>query len=203
MHMNMIGQKIAVRITKKYNDEVTFNNGSKLYLDVTFNPTHHVTICGEVVALPRGEWCKNTRGDFMKQELQVGDKVYFNYLTVDKENLIFGEDDIYTCDLEEVFCFVRGGSITAISNYVLIEPLMTDEKIGSIYIGEPKRSEEEGYVRFVSQPLKGKDDLGLVNGDHVRFHERCAFLNTIEGIKFYVMRNDDIMGKMQTIGRAI
>ena len=118
--MNMIGQKIAVRVSKKYNDEVTFNNGSKLYLDVTFNPEHHVTICGEVVALPRGEWCKDTHGDLMAQELQIGDIVYFNYLTVDKDNLIFGEDYIYTAQLEDCFCFVRADGITAISNYILV-----------------------------------------------------------------------------------
>ena len=76
--MDMIGQKIAVKITKKYNDEVEFSTG-KLYLDVTWNPEQHVTICGEVVALPRGKWCKNTRGDFLKQELEVGDIAYFNY----------------------------------------------------------------------------------------------------------------------------
>ena len=201
--MNMIGSKIAVRVTKKYNDEGTFGNGDKLYLDVTFNPEHHVTICGEVVALPRGEWCRNTHGDFIAQELKVGDKVYFNYLTVDKDNLIFGENDIYTCDLEDCFCKVDGDGITAISNHVLIEPLMTDEMHGSIYLGEPKMSETEGYVRFLSTPLKDKEDLGLTPGDLVKFHERYAFLNTIEDIKFYIMRQTDVMGKIEHSGRAI
>lgn len=194
--MDMIGQRIAVRVGKKYNDEVEFSSGDKLYLDVTWNPEHHVTICGEVVALPRGEWCKNTRGDWIKQELQVGDLAYFNYLTVDKENLVTGEKNVYLVDLEECFCFVRSGSVTAISNHVLIEPHMIEEKIGSIYVGVPKKSEEEGYVRFISTPLKGKDELGLVNGDKVRFHERNAFLNKIEDVEYYVMRQDDLLGKV-------
>ena len=194
--MNMIGQRIAVKVTKKYNDEVELPTGEKLYLDVTWNPEHHVTICGEVVALPRGEWCKNTRGDWIKQELQVGDLAYFNYLTVDKDNLVTGESNVYLVDLEECFCFVRGGELTAIANHVLIEPDMIEDKIGSIYVGVPKRSEEEGYVRFISKPLKGKDELGLVNGDKVRFHERNAFLNKIEGVEYYVMRQDDLLGKL-------
>ncbi len=193
--MDMIGQKIAVKITKKYNDEVEFSTG-KLYLDVTWSPEQHVTICGSVVALPRGEWCKNTRGDFLKQELEIGDKVYFNYLTVQEDNLVFGEKDIYLVDLEECFCFLRGGSLTAISNHVLIEPILIEEKIGSIYIGVPTRSEEEGNLRFIGTPVKGQDKLGLINGDTVRFHERNAFLNTIEGIDYYVMKQDDILGKI-------
>ena len=194
--MNMIGSKIAVKVSKKYNDEVTFGNGDKLYLDVTFNPEHHVTICGEVVALPRGKWCKDTRGDLLAQELEVGDKVYFNYLTVDKENLIFGENDIYTCNLEDCFCKVDGTGITAISNHVLIEPDMKDEMIGSFYVGQPKMSETEGYVRFVSTPKKNKDEL-LTPGDLVMFHERNAFLNTIEEIKFYIMKQEDVFGKIE------
>ena len=191
----MIGQKIAVKITKKYNDEVEFSTG-KLYLDVTWSPEQHVTICGSVVALPRGKWCKNTRGDFLKQELEIDDKVYFNYLTVQEDNLVFGEKDIYIVDLEECFCFLRGGSLTAISNHVLIEPILIEEKIGSIYIGVPTRSEEEGNLRFIGTPVKGQDKLGLINGDTVRFHERNAFLNTIEGIDYYVMRQEDILGKI-------
>ena len=194
--MNMIGQRIAVKVSKKYNDEVEFSSGEKLFLDVTWNPEHHVTICGEVVALPRGEWCKNTRGDWIKQELQVGDLVYFNYLTVDKENLVTGERDVYLVDLEECFCFVRSGSLAAISNHVLVEPDIIEEKVGSIYVGVPKKSEEEGYVRHISTPLKNKDELGLISGDKVRFHERNSFLNKIEGVEYYVMKQDDLLGKL-------
>ncbi len=194
--MNMIGQRIAVKVSKKYNDEVEFSSGEKLFLDVTWNPEHHVTICGEVVALPRGEWCKNTRGDWIKQELQVGDLVYFNYLTVDTENLVTGERDVYLVDLEECFSFVRSGSLTAISNHVLVEPEVIEEKVGSIYVGVPKKSETEGYVRHIGAPLKNKDELGLISGDKVRFHERNSFLNKIEGVEYYVMKQDDLLGKI-------
>jgi co-chaperonin GroES (HSP10) len=196
MTMNMIGQRIAVKVSKKYNDEVEFSSGEKLFLDVTWNPEHHVTICGEVVALPRGEWCKNTRGDWIKQELQVGDLVYFNYLTVDTENLVTGERDVYLVDLEECFSFVRSGSLTAISNHVLVEPEVIEEKVGSIYVGVPKKSETEGYVRHIGAPLKNKDELGLISGDKVRFHERNSFLNKIEGVEYYVMKQDDLLGKI-------
>lgn len=194
--MEMIGQRLAVKIEKKYNDEVEFSNGEKLFMDVSWNPEHHVTICGEVVALPRGEWCKNTRGELIKQELQSGDLVYFNYLTVQEDNLVTDERNVYLVDLEECFCYVRSGEITAVANHVLIEPDMIEEKVGSIYVGVPKKSEDEGYVRHISAPLKDKEELGLVIGDKVRFHERNAFLNKIEGNEYYVMRQDDLLGKV-------
>lgn len=194
--MEMIGQRLAVKIEKKYNDEVEFSNGDKLFMDVSWNPEHHVTICGEVVALPRGEWCKNTRGELIKQELQVGDLAYFNYLTVQEDNLVTDERNVYLVDLEECFCYVRSGEITAVANHVLIEPDIIEDKVGSIYVGVPKKSEEEGYVRHISTPLKDKEELGLVSGDKVRFHERNAFLNKIEGNEYYVMKQDDLFGKV-------
>tara|TARA_R100000734_G_C3318950_1_gene113880 strand:- start:6397 stop:6999 length:603 start_codon:yes stop_codon:yes gene_type:complete len=198
--MEMIGQRLAVKVPKKYQDEVVFDNGDKLYLDVSWNPEHHVTICGEVVALPRGEWCKNTRGEWIKQELEIGDLAYFNYLTVDKENLVTGERDIYLVDLESVYCYVRGGAITAVANHVLVEPLVIEDKVGSIYVGVPKKSETNGYLRFIGTPKKGSDDLGLVSGDEVTFHDRCAFLNKIEDVEYYVMRQDDLLGKILSGG---
>ena len=165
-------------------------------MDVSWNPEHHVTICGEVVALPRGEWCKNTRGELIKQELQVGDLAYFNYLTVQEDNLVTDERNVYLVDLEECFCYVRSGEITAVANHVLIEPDIIEDKVGSIYVGVPTKSEEEGYVRYLSTPLKDKEGLGLVSGDKVRFHERNAFLNKIEGNEYYVMKQDDLFGKV-------
>ena len=194
--MQMIGQRLAVKVEKKYQDTIEFSNGQKLYLDVTWKPEHHVTICGEVVALPNRKWCKNTAGDYMKQELEMGDKIYFNYLTVDKDNLITGERNVYLLDLEMVFCYVRGKSITAVSNHVLIEPKVNEKKIGSIYVQQPKRSEEEGYVRHIGEPLKGKDRVLVSAGDLVRFPERCSFLNVIEGKEFYVMKQEDLLGKL-------
>lgn len=200
--MQMIGQKIAVKVPKKYQDEIEFSNGSKLYVDVTWNPETHVTICGEVVALPVGEWCKNTTGQWLKQELQVGDLAYFNYLTVDKENLITGEKDVYLVDLENVFCYVRSGELTAVANHVLVEPRMIEEKVGNIYVGVPKKSEVEGYVRYIGTPIKDKEPLGVMKGDCVRFHERYAFENKIEGDDYYVMKQNNLFGKILD-GRAV
>ena len=86
--------------------------------------------------------------------------------------------------------------MTAVSNHVLIEPHMDEEKIGSIIMGPPKRSEKKGYVRHIGTPLKGKEELGLSNGDAVRFHERNSFLNKIEGVEYYVMHQSDILAKV-------
>ena len=200
--MEFLRQTLAVRVTKKYQDEVEFSNGEKLFLDVSFNPEHHVTISGEVVALPRGEWCKDTRGRWMKQELELGDHVYFNYLTVDEDNLVTGEKDVYLVELENVFCKITSDGITPVAGHVLIEPKAQLEKVGSIWVGKPEPSENEGFVRHIGVPYKDEDDLGLVNGDLVYFHDRFAFLNKIEDVDYYVMKQEDIEGKIESVGGA-
>lgn len=201
--MQMIGQTVVVRVDKKYQDEIDLGNGNKLFLDTTYQPEHHVTICGEVVALPNTTWCKTTDGTFIRNDLYVGDLVYFNYLTVDPTNLLEGEENLYTVDLEMIFCFVRDGRITATANYALIEPKENIEKKGSIYLSTPKLSKNMGYIEHLSTPKKNFEKTGLLPGDEVWFHERFAFENEIEDKKYYVMQQTVIEGKIYEDGGTL
>lgn len=199
----MIGQTVVVRVDKKYQDEVDIGNGKTLFIDVSYTPEHYVTIKGEVVAIPNSKWCKKTDGSFIRNDLYVGDTVYFNYLTVDPTNLIEGEEDLYTLDLEMIFCFVRGGRLTATSNYALIEPKENIEKKGSIYLSAPKLSKNLGFVKYLSTPKKNFEKTGLLPGDEVWFHEMYAFENEIEEKKYYVMEQTVIEGKIFEDGGTI
>ena len=201
--MDMIGQRVVVKVEKKYNDTITFNNGQKLYLDVTYNPTHHVVICGEVMATPYTDWCVRTDGESLKQELKIGDKIYFNYLTVDNENKITDDDNCYMLDLEMVYCFVRNGKITATSNHVLVETLKQEERIGSIWIPNTGEKEDEGILRYIGTPKKNFERPDVVPGCRVKFEDTYAFENEIEGKKFYVMQQDDLLGLIIDVGRAV
>ena len=201
--MQMIGQTVVVRVDKKYQDEVDLGNGNKLYLDVTYTPEQHVTIKGEVVAIPNNKWCRTTDGSSVRNDLYVGDLVYFNYLTVDSTNLIEGEENLYTVDLEMIFCFVRDGKITATANHALIKPRENIEKKGSIYLSTPKLSKNIGYVKYLSTPKKNFEKTGLLPGDEVWFHEMYAFENEIEDKKYYVMHQTVIEGKIYSDGGTV
>lgn len=201
--MQMIGQTVVVRVEKTYQDEIDLGNGNKLFLDTSYTPEQHVTICGEVVALPNRTWCKTTNGTFVRNDLKVGDLVYFNYLTVDPTNLIEDEEDLYTVDLEMIFCFVRDGHITATANYALIKPKENATKQGSLYLSTPKLSKNIGYIRYISTPKKNFENTGLDYGDEVWFHERYAFENEIEGKKYYVMDQNIIEGKIYDDGGTL
>tara|TARA_R100000458_G_C8260563_1_gene236107 strand:- start:343 stop:963 length:621 start_codon:yes stop_codon:yes gene_type:complete len=197
--MKMIGQRVVVRVDKKYQDEIDIGNGKVLYIDPSWKPEEHVTICGEVVAIPNSTWCRTLVGEQIKNELYVGDKIYFNYLTVDPTNLIPEEENLYTVDLEMVFCYVRGGRITATSNHALIKPLKKKESMkGKIYLSTPNSgvSKNRGIVKYLSTPKKNSEKPDLMRGDEVWFHERFAFENEIEGKKYYVMQQDVIDGKI-------
>ena len=201
--MQMIGQRVVVKVEKKYNDTIELSNGNKLYLDVTYNPEQHVVICGEVVATPNTKWCKRTDGHYIRQELNIGDKIYFNYLTVGNENKINDEDNCYMLNLEMVFCYVRNGKITATSNHVLVQPKPKEKKIGSIYVPESGNDEINGILRYIGTPKKNFEKPDVVPGCLVAFEETYAFENEIEGEKYYVMQQDDLLGLIVEIGGTI
>tara|TARA_Y100001938_G_scaffold137547_1_gene201855 strand:+ start:236 stop:847 length:612 start_codon:yes stop_codon:yes gene_type:complete len=203
--MKMIGQKVVVQVDKDYQDTLELSSGVKLYLDTTYNPTHHVTIQGRVVAAPVGKYVRRSDGKYIKNEIREGDMIWFNYLTVDPTNLVEDTKNCYILDLEMVFCYLRGGTLTATSNHCLVKPLENKTKTFSdiIITGQPKFSKNQGYVRFISTPLKNCEKSELERGDLVWFHERYAFENKINGDDYYVMETTNIESKITEIGRTV
>lgn len=202
--MRMIGQRVVVEVEKDYQDTIELDSGVTLYQDVTYNPTEHVTIEGRVVAAPIGKYVKRMDGKWIKNEIKVGDYIWFNYLTVDPTNLVEGTKQCYMLDLEQVFCYMRGGTLTATSNHTLVEPYKNKSKIGNILVpGVAKYSQNQGTVRYVSDPLKNFEKSELEPGDLVWFHERYAFKNNINGDDYYVMQTHHIEGKITEVGRAV
>jgi len=44
---------VLVSVKQKYNNEIEISDGQVIWLDTSFKPMHHVSICGIVEALPR------------------------------------------------------------------------------------------------------------------------------------------------------
>ena len=52
----------------------------------------------------------------------------------------FGGENIYKVNYEQIYCFVRDGKITMTMDYVLVEPVQLEDKIGRIYIESKKKA---------------------------------------------------------------
>lgn len=71
--------KILVEVTSRYDDEITFASGVKLYVDPTFNPNFHATSVGVVHSVPRSLRNSNKA---IEAIIRPGDEVLFSYKTV-------------------------------------------------------------------------------------------------------------------------
>lgn len=69
---------ILVEVTSKYDDELHFQSGVKLFIDPSFNPNFHATIEGIVHSVPR---VMRSNKD-IDQIVRPGDTVLFSYKTV-------------------------------------------------------------------------------------------------------------------------
>ena len=190
----------------------TYKHGSlEVFIDPLFNPTHHARIYGIVEAIPAGK-CFNEDGFEIEQEVQVGDKVYFHYLTTsDENNCIYGNS--YKVPYYWIFCVVRDGNILPVSGWTLCTQIVEDnEDFESVEVGgrtmqatlsgsglvtsiEKKKSVKFAKLSYIGKPLLNQKELDVSQGDTVVLAKNSNFINKIEGVDYFTVRQSDIFGK--------
>lgn len=162
------------------------------------------------------------------QEVNIGDKIYFKWrVTFNHKNLMaqsVGNGTptwIFRCQYDNIYCKVTDGKITMIGSHVLIDPVKEtwDEILHPTYydikgadgkyIPRPKsewiqvktapgNKDRQGVVAEVGTPLKGEKCL-LSKGDRILFKPNMKSLLTIEGKQYFVLRQDQIVCKIQNL----
>lgn len=157
-------------------------------------------------------------------EVEIGDKAYFHYNTIEEENRYTLEDGtkIYKVRYDQIICSVRDGKIIPIGSHVLVtcnwdedfqDLDMTDVKLpgftglgvkkGKIsksglvteLHGKPKPL--EGTVAHIGTPFLCEEELGVNPGDKIVFLPESDWTNKIEDCEFYVMKQRDIIGVIE------
>lgn len=180
--------RILITIEKRFVDELDFNGG-KIYLDPTFRPEHNAFPYGTVAAVPE----RNIKfGDDFVCNVQVGDRLYFNYVVVTDENnkLVIDGKEYWMVDYYLALAVVRDGVVMPVGEHILIEPIIEEKQDGLIVIPDSMKKvvKTEGIV-FAS------NDPDIPAGELVGFEERGMFENEIEGKKLFVMFNSNILWK--------
>lgn len=192
---------VLVSTPSKYNNQIEIAGGKVLWLDTSYKPLHHVSISGKVEAVPGLLSPRHYGHGKSTMDLEVGDKVYFNYLTIDPENLMpYGDEEFYRVDYFNVFCYIRGGILNMTNSWVFVEPM--DNEKGAEYgeskliIPEAYRNEPNykvGKLRHIGKPLRGAPTLDAKPGDYVIYEKDSDFANEIEGEVFYTMKQDNLL----------
>jgi len=179
---------LLVRLGRKP-DEYIFKGG-KLFVDHTYNPTHHASVYGVVEQMPEkiiyklsksGEAKGNSMQWDTDLEVEVGDTVWFSFTEVmynlgvdfDKGNKMddkkyFREDngDIVMCvDYSQCFVAKRGDEIICLNGYCLIEPILEYSDSVLEDWKEPVQSKNFGYVRCKGKPVREYESKTWVDAD--------------------------------------
>lgn len=150
--------------------------------------------------------------DSIEQEIKPGDRVYFHYLSNDDFYQTPDDDKLYVIDYSQIFCAVRDGEIIPIGSHVLIEKYYGenaqsyDLPDGGKVFGEETESgllkpidkpkQKIGKVKYVGSNFIGFD-TEVTSGDLVIFPDYGQFENEIEGEELFVMKQNDILAKIE------
>ncbi len=180
--------KIIVSVEKQFNDEVTTDSGIKFYKDTTYKPEWNVVSHGKVEAIAR-RVPKDFTVDGFYNTVEVGDTLYFHYLVVmDEDNRI--DKNLYLVDYFQALATVRDGKIYPVGEHILIEPLDAEVTHDFLVIPEMMKKRQTTKGRVFSS-----NDPSIPNGSIVEYEELGKFENEIEGRKFFVMYNSNILVK--------
>lgn len=156
-------------------------------------------------------------------DAKVGDKAYFHFNTISMQNLVREEGKhpdrtlYFKVRYDQVICVVRDEQIIPIASYALVEPDMEtmDDILIPVYsslkdkdgkpIPMPKEKwiqskvapgfrDLKGTVKHVGPALKG-DTCEVAVGDKILFRKNADWMVTIEGHKYFVIRQRHIMGR--------
>jgi co-chaperonin GroES (HSP10) len=204
---------LIVEVGAQYEDTVQYGSLS-IFIDPLFKPTHNARIYGIVKATPKGK-CYNEDGNEIEADVQVGDKVYFHYLSTFDENArVYG--DYYRIPYCWIFCVVRNDDIIPIGGWTLCEKVIENEdefesvEVGGVKINattsksglvtsvEKVSSVRISVLKYIGKPLKDFLPLNLSSGDKVVIDKNTNFENVIEGKTYYTVRQGDILGKYNT-----
>jgi len=235
---------IIFKTDQMFNDKVKFKGvgGKELVIDPSFDPQRHIRTYGEVVSLPlhltkrpimqehRGTPAPTEGSPFeyrflsdVKQEVKVGDRIYFHFNTITMRNCVKEEGKhpdrtwYFKVSYDQIICAVRDGQIIPIASYALVIPDYEtwDDILHPTYTnlkdaeGRPIPKPKDQWiqtkvkpeyhfltatVKYVGSPL-GKDALEIEPGQKIWYRRNADWMNTIEGVEYFAIRQRHIIGK--------
>ena len=164
---------------------------------------------GVVVAIPRGLSDHHALVG-IQDNLEVGDTVYFHFNSIDEESRM--EIDVlerpnYLVHLGSVFCFVRHNQIKMYGGRVLAEALYDDDVVdeGGIKVKKTKsgiiaeinvtHNVKKARLAHIGNPLAHQPVLDVAPGEVIYYAKDADFENEIEGQKYFVFYQEDILMK--------
>lgn len=194
---NMIVPKdrVVVRVKSEYKEKLT-HGSLELEVSESFAPfakrkDTFAQTYGEIIAI-----CDKRTGG-LPVEVEVGDKVYFHFNAINANSRLDAMDDkIHHILYDHLFCAVRDGNIVMLNSRVLCEPLYEEgvengvrTKNGLVVEINVGHDSKRAVLRHIGNP----PEVDAKPGDIVHYEKNADFENIIEGTKYFVMFQDDLI----------
>ena len=220
--MKILHNTVMVRFDRD-NDELLLSTGDKLKLVTAWEPMMHAVTSGVVTHVPQNLIFDRERPDAsvmydVDMELQVGDRVIFDFKAESAVRKHGDIDGSYPLRYDDIYVAIRGEQIIPVNGIILVEACETtveEDVQQALKAGlelpdtvVKEKSERYGIVRHIGSPCRGflqaPEELTEVDdevcvGDKIVFHPVYAIelqysLHQIleKGKTLYRMRRKDV-----------
>lgn len=198
----------TILITPLKENDYVLMDGTKIYVDTSFNKEKHSITSGIAVSV-----C-DVIDDSLRTTIEVipGDIVLFHYLAVmnavrDQKFFECDGRKYYSIPYDSLYVVKREDQIICLNGFILVTPKMehSQDKIGQIFLPDSMISKEQvsrGTVAFLGNPLAGEQEV-VEPGDEIIFRKSSNVpleyeLHQALKKKYFRMKRDSILATSRT-----
>lgn len=200
--------KVVIKVVNKFIKAITnIHKISSIQNDTTINPSDYVTICGEVVALPKRVTNDREHEGFTTNDIYVGDKAIFSFQVIsdivykmEQEKVVYMNMVVYKgieyflADINLIFGVIRGGDIYMINGYVMLN----EYPVGLIHLlnsSKKVKGTTSSKVMHIGNPRTHHTMIDVKSEDEVLYSPLKPQHYQINGKPFIILRQNQILGK--------
>jgi len=167
---------------ERYNNTIELN-GQELIINTRIETFESVSKNAIVEIVPEAFKTKIKPGD----EVIVHHNVFRRFYDMkgkEKNSASFFKDDLFFCDIEQIYLYKSNNSWKTNLNYCFVKPLKNDNKMTL-----EKEKPLKGIIKYSNDKLSSN---GIKSGDLITFTPNSEFEFIIEGERLYCMKSNDI-----------
>lgn len=206
--------KLIVTLEKKFYDSVTFQSGQTIYFDPSWQPEEFAMLQARVVSVPKGV---TERNDYkgVVVDISPGDKILMRYDVVfsykdqpDRDSPVFKNllfdynekkqrfEELWLCDILQIFAIIREREFVMINGYVLLDPIVEErDSLSSLIIIPDNYKQTSPKYRARIRAINSKK-FDLQAGDEVYINPATVMCYQINLDKFYVIKENYLLAKV-------
>jgi len=167
---------------ERYNNTIELN-GQELIINTKIETFESVSKNAIVEIVPEAFKTKIKPGD----EVVLHHNVFRRFYDMkgrEKNSASFFKDDLFFCDIEQIYLYKNNNSWKTNLNYCFVKPLKNDDKMTL-----EKEKPLKGIIKYSNDKLSSN---GIKSGDLITFTPNSEFEFIIEGERLYCMKSNDI-----------